>query len=63
MSALGRSVLVWRTVSPHTRQFVGVLGFVFTNSYLAMKYFQKKDADLKHVDFKMELTNQLVVSR
>ena len=51
---------VWRTVSPHTRQFAGVLGFIFTNSYLAMKYFQRKDTDLKHADFKMELANQMV---
>ena len=51
---------VWRTASPHTRQFTGVLGFVFTNSYLAMKYFKKGGVPVKHVEFKMDLANQMV---
>ena len=33
---------VWLTKSPHKWQLVGILGFCFTNGFLAMKYFGKK---------------------
>lgn len=51
---------VWGTKSPLQRQLAGILGFIFTNSYLAMKYFGN-NKDMKHVDFKKALANQMIV--
>ena len=34
---------IWHTKKPHHRQFGGVLGFCFTNSFLAYKYFCNKN--------------------
>ena len=33
---------VWQTKSYHIRQFSGILSFIFTNAYHAMKYFHLK---------------------
>ena len=33
----------WQTKNPHKRQFAGILGFCFTNAYLAMKFFAKSN--------------------
>ena len=51
---------VWMTKSPLQRQLAGIVGFIFTNSYLAMKYFGN-NKDMKHVDFKKALANQMIV--
>ena len=48
------------TKSPHIRQFTGILGFLFTNAYLAYRYFKPNQSSLEHVNFKMVLSNQLV---
>ena len=48
------------TKSPHIRQFTGILGFLFTNAYLAYRYFTPHQSSLEHVNFKMALSNQLV---
>ena len=34
---------VWKTKDRHIRQFSGIMSFVFTNAFLATKYFPKKD--------------------
>ena len=49
---------VWQIKNHIYYQFVGILGFIFTNLYLAMNYFKKLSA--KHVDFKSNLVNQIV---
>ena len=41
---------VWCTHNPHLCQFSGVLGFCFTNAYLAMKSFIRQD--IAHHEFK-----------
>ena len=51
---------VWMTKSSLNCQIAGVLGFVFTNAYLAMKYFGRKP-NMKHDSFKRALANQLVL--
>ena len=56
----------WKTKNYIHRQFAGILGFVFTNSYLAISYFNNdgnkiKGVQGKHISFKMKLANQLVV--
>ena len=48
------------TKSLHIRQFTGILGFLFTNSYLAYKYFQPNESNFEHVAFKNALANQLL---
>ena len=48
------------TKSPHIRQFTGILGFLFTNAYLAYRYFKPNRSSLGHVNFKMARSNQLV---
>lgn len=45
------------TKDAHLRQFTGVMRFLFTNAFLAMKHFI--DKDLKHLNFKMNLVNQM----
>ena len=50
---------VWRTHNPMHRQASGVLGFLFTNSFLAKRYFQK-NFTLRHYQFKIDLANELV---
>ena len=39
------------------RQVAGVIGFLFTNAYLAYRHFQK--SQMKHADFKVKLANAL----
>ena len=46
------------TTSPHIRQFIEILVFLFTNSYLAYRYFKPYQTNLKHVAF--ALANQLL---
>ena len=36
---------IWRTLEPQKRQFAGIFGFIFTNAYLAYKYFRKETAE------------------
>ena len=43
---------VWQTKKPIHRQFAGVMGFVFTNAYLAKCYFQKSSE--KHASVQSE---------
>ena len=49
---------VWHTHSPHIRQFTGIMSFVFTNAFLAHKYF--KDPEMKHLDFKIKLSSAMM---
>ena len=49
---------VWRTKSPHIRQFAGIFSFVFTNAYLAYKFF--KDPSATHLDFKINLSQAML---
>ena len=46
---------VWQTRNLIHSQFTGILGFMFTNSYLLIDYFKKLPP--KHVDFKKNLAN------
>ena len=48
------------TLSPHARQFSGIVGFLFTNAYLAFKYFKPDQGKLVHCNFKLALAEQLV---
>ena len=48
------------TLSPHVRQFTGIVGFLFTNAYLAYKYFKQEQSQLEHVNFKLALAERLV---
>lgn len=50
---------IWHTKNPHRRQLAGILGFCFTNSFLAMKYFTGQKT-LPHHSFKMTAANALV---
>ena len=50
---------IWHTKNPHRRQLAGILGFCFTNSFLAMKYFTGQK-NLQHHSFKMAAANALV---
>ena len=50
---------VWMTKNPILRQFAGIMGFVFANAFLAMKYFGKYTG--KHVDFKEMLANEMIM--
>ena len=55
----------WQTKNYIHRQFAGVLGFVFSNAYLAMRYFYGKRMSFKltngdHSKFKILLVNQLL---
>ena len=50
---------VWLTKTPHTRQFAGVMGFAFTNVYVAYNYFQK-EASWNHAIFKKNLANNII---
>ena len=47
------------TVSYHMRQFAGILGFLFTNSYLAFKKFKHREEKTNHVNFKVKLATTL----
>ena len=49
---------IWHTKNPHRRQLADILGFYFTNGYLAMKYFS--NPSLPHHQFKMAAANALV---
>ena len=44
------------------RQFIGILGFIFTNAYQAYRYFKPGFKDLKHKDFKIALSDQMVTN-
>ena len=48
---------VWHTKNPRQRQLAGILGFCFTNGFLAMKYFT--DKHLKQHTFKMAVAQAL----
>ena len=48
------------TKSPHMRQIIGILGFLFTNAYLAYRYFKPNQDKLDHLKFKMALGKQMV---
>ena len=56
----------WMTKNYIHRQFAGVLGFVFTNAYLAKKFFfPERNSSMygvvgEHTKFKMSLCNQLM---
>ena len=58
---------VWQTKTYVHRQFAGIVGFIFTNAYLANSYFGDfKDENVKgvtglHTAFKIKLANQLVI--
>ena len=47
------------TKHPHI-PFTEILGFLFTNNYLAYKYFKPDQSNLEHVAFKTALANQLL---
>ena len=49
---------MWHTKNPHRRQMAGILGFCFTNAYLAMKFFAKQG--LEHHIFKIAASNALI---
>ena len=58
---------VWQTKNYVHRQFAGIIGFIFTNSYLAINYFSNGYSNEKvkgviglHTSFKIKLANQLV---
>ena len=51
---------VLHTHSPHLRQAFGIFGFLFTNAYLAYRFFKPDQSNLKHVTFKMTLAEKLV---
>ena len=42
---------IWQTKNPKKRELAGILGFCFTNAYLAMKYFGKNNQP--HYQFKI----------
>ena len=45
----------------HHRQFSGLIGFLFTNAFIAYKYFGGKSGYvMTHTEFKMKLANQMV---
>lgn len=45
------------TKSATLRQFCGIVGFIFTNAFLAFVYFKEK---ISHQNFKVDLANMLV---
>ena len=47
------------TDSYHMRQFAGIFGFLFTNSYLAFKKFKNGEEKTNHVNFKVKLATTL----
>ena len=47
----------WQTKNANVRQVAGVIGFLFTNAYLAYRHFQK--SEIKPSDFKVKLANAL----
>ena len=47
------------TKSPQMRQFSGIIGFLFTNAYLAFKKFKHGEEKTKHVNFKVYLSTAL----
>ena len=48
----------WQTKNAHLRQVAGVLGFLFTNAYLAYRHF--RNSNMRHSDFKLRLANALM---
>ena len=51
---------VLHTHSPHLRMFFGLTGFLFTNAYLAFRFFKPEQKDLKHLSFKMALAESMI---
>ena len=57
---------VWHTRKYIHRQFGGIIGFAFTNAYLAVKHFSGKSVESEknvcgeHTAFKMKLCNQMI---
>ena len=56
---------LWKTKSYIHHQFAGITGFIFTNTFLAINYFNNFKVDITgvsgiHTSFKMKLANQLV---
>ena len=47
----------WQTKNSYIKQVAGVVGFLFTNAFLAYKHFQKSAS--KHSQFKVNLANAL----
>ena len=56
--SLGLDVV--KTHVPHLRQVTGIIGFLFTNAYLAYRKFKPGQAQLKHGDFKIELAAKML---
>ena len=50
----------WRTHSSKTRQFSGLVGFVETNAFLAMRYFSPGTGSTLHSSFRKDLANALL---
>ena len=50
---------VWLTKDAHQRQFTGIMSFLFSNAFLTMKHFF--DKELKHLNFKINLANQMTI--
>ena len=51
---------VWKTKSYNHRQFAGITGFIFTNAFLAINYFNNVKVDITgvsgmHTSFKIKL--------
>ena len=56
---------VWSTKDYNQRQFAGVLGFAFSNTFLAATYFtqgsqNKSISKTRHINFKIKLANQFI---
>ena len=47
------------THSPHMRQFTGIIGFLFTNSYLAYCKYKPGNENLSHVQFKIAFATSM----
>ena len=52
-----------QTKSPHIRQVCGITGFIFTNAYLAYRFFKPDQSNLKHIEFKAHLGTAMVKFR
>ena len=62
LTALDRRTIVMHVcyIIFQMRQFIGILGFLFTNAYVAYRYFNADHKRLKHLDFKFALSDKLV---
>ena len=54
----------WKTLSPKLRQFAGLIGFIETNAFLALKHFCADEAAKKtiHSEFRKNLANLLLTN-